>query len=304
MIDFRYHLVSLMAVLVALTIGVILGAGPLQGPLSDSLTGQVNKLTERQAELTEQNETLKNQVSQGEKFIDSSSALTVDGTLRDVPVAVVRTSDASDAAVQDVVTLLGEAGAKVQGQAKLETAWFADDSSSARTSLAKQLTGHLGDAVNAQSSTAEVLAQGLLTSLTTADDNTQPVRDLLSGGDTKFVTFSGNGGAQALVLVTGTNSDMGMATGADKDKDMELATAQVIGKAAGSGVVLGDATVDKDFVAQVRHGSVSVTTVDSIATARGRTSVPLALAAARSGKSAAFGTGIGATKDVPEVSRS
>ena len=33
MIDFRYHLVSLIAVFMALAVGVVLGAGPLQGTL-------------------------------------------------------------------------------------------------------------------------------------------------------------------------------------------------------------------------------------------------------------------------------
>ncbi|MBF0972903.1 MAG: copper transporter, partial [Actinomyces graevenitzii] len=40
-IDFRYHLVSLIAVFMALAVGVVLGAGPLQGTLGSALSDQV-----------------------------------------------------------------------------------------------------------------------------------------------------------------------------------------------------------------------------------------------------------------------
>ncbi|MDU5317282.1 MAG: copper transporter, partial [Varibaculum cambriense] len=68
MIDFRYHLVSLMAVLVALTMGVVLGAGPLQGKISDTLSGQVTALSKQQAELREANEDLVKQANNSNEY--------------------------------------------------------------------------------------------------------------------------------------------------------------------------------------------------------------------------------------------
>ncbi|MDU2059289.1 MAG: copper transporter, partial [Dermabacter sp.] len=38
MIDFRYHLVSLVAVFLALAIGIVLGAGPLRDGVGQTLT--------------------------------------------------------------------------------------------------------------------------------------------------------------------------------------------------------------------------------------------------------------------------
>ena len=38
MIDFRYHLVSLAAVLIALSIGIVLGAGPLNDNIGSTLS--------------------------------------------------------------------------------------------------------------------------------------------------------------------------------------------------------------------------------------------------------------------------
>ena len=46
MIDFRYHLVSLISVFIALAVGIALGAGPLKETIGDTLTGQVSQLRE------------------------------------------------------------------------------------------------------------------------------------------------------------------------------------------------------------------------------------------------------------------
>ena len=44
MIDFRYHLVSLVSVFLALAVGIVLGAGPLKEPIGESLQSQVDAL--------------------------------------------------------------------------------------------------------------------------------------------------------------------------------------------------------------------------------------------------------------------
>ena len=51
MIDFRYHLVSLISVFLALAVGIVLGAGPLKEAIGDTLTGEVDKLRARAADL-------------------------------------------------------------------------------------------------------------------------------------------------------------------------------------------------------------------------------------------------------------
>ena len=51
MIDFRYHLVSLASVLIALAIGIVLGAGPLKEGISESLNSQVVQLRKEKTDL-------------------------------------------------------------------------------------------------------------------------------------------------------------------------------------------------------------------------------------------------------------
>ena len=43
MIDFRYHLVSIVSIFLALAVGIVLGAGPLQGQIGDTLTAEITR---------------------------------------------------------------------------------------------------------------------------------------------------------------------------------------------------------------------------------------------------------------------
>ena len=64
-IDFRYHLVSIISVFLALAVGIVLGAGPLQANLGNQLSDQVAALrTEKQA--------LNDKLTTSEKLVDAS----------------------------------------------------------------------------------------------------------------------------------------------------------------------------------------------------------------------------------------
>ena len=51
MIDFRYHLVSIVSIFLALAVGIVLGAGPLKGDLGARLTQETTALRTDKAEL-------------------------------------------------------------------------------------------------------------------------------------------------------------------------------------------------------------------------------------------------------------
>lgn len=113
MIDFRYHLVSLMAVLVALTMGVVLGAGPLQGKISDTLSGQVTALSKQQTELRQANEDLVKQANSSNEYIGVLGRKVTPGTMTGRKVAVVRMPGVSDEAVNGINAQLKMAGAAI-----------------------------------------------------------------------------------------------------------------------------------------------------------------------------------------------
>ena len=51
MIDFRYHLVSIIAVFFALAAGIVLGAGTFDEAADQALTSQVSDLRDRNQDL-------------------------------------------------------------------------------------------------------------------------------------------------------------------------------------------------------------------------------------------------------------
>jgi len=50
-INFRYHVVSLAAVFLALAIGLVVGTAAANGPLAENLNDQVNKITNEKQQL-------------------------------------------------------------------------------------------------------------------------------------------------------------------------------------------------------------------------------------------------------------
>ena len=55
MVNFRYHIVSLTAVFVALCLGVVLGAGPLQSRISSGLASKATTASSNEALVQAQN---------------------------------------------------------------------------------------------------------------------------------------------------------------------------------------------------------------------------------------------------------
>jgi hypothetical protein len=50
-IDFRYHVVSIVAVFIALAVGIVLGSGPLKDDISGFLEDRTEQLAQEKVEL-------------------------------------------------------------------------------------------------------------------------------------------------------------------------------------------------------------------------------------------------------------
>ncbi|WP_192796530.1 copper transporter [Serinicoccus kebangsaanensis] len=89
MIDFRYHLVSLVAVFIALAIGIVLGAGPLREGISETLDDEVAQLRTERAELRGQLEVQSRHATAKDEAVDLLSPRGVAGTLNGTRIATV-----------------------------------------------------------------------------------------------------------------------------------------------------------------------------------------------------------------------
>jgi len=116
MVDFRYHLVSIIAVFLALAVGIVVGTAALNGPVLDSLRGSITRLTEDKRTLESDVDTLRGEVQASDDFALEIAPALVRGSLSGERVLLVVTPETPADLTERLVPLLVEAGASVTGQ--------------------------------------------------------------------------------------------------------------------------------------------------------------------------------------------
>lgn len=119
MVDFRYHLVSIIAVFLALAVGIVLGTTTINGPLLDKLNNGVSSLTKDRDTVRSANDQLNKRVSNQTKFAKSVLPFVVTGRLAHEQVVVVTAPDASGDARDGTMRALVAAGATIAGRVAL-----------------------------------------------------------------------------------------------------------------------------------------------------------------------------------------
>jgi hypothetical protein len=118
MSDWRYHVASLSAVLLALAVGLLVG-GIYLSNLPTRLEGRLRSLEEQQRLRAEENRQLRQELEQWEYALDRSQSLyeklgvrLPQDLLKETKIAIIQTSDSSNA-VEPVRRSLQQAGAQV-----------------------------------------------------------------------------------------------------------------------------------------------------------------------------------------------
>lgn len=127
MINLRYHVVSLVAVFLALALGVLIGTTVLEEGVVDVLEGERNSLAGHRDRLLEQNQALGDELQLWESFGDTIIPDLIAGRLRGVPVVVLLQDQASDAVRDGVNEALNDAGAVVAGRIGFTDRWELPD---------------------------------------------------------------------------------------------------------------------------------------------------------------------------------
>lgn len=119
MISFRFHLVSLVAIFLALGLGVLTGTTVLNRGIVDQLERQTDQLAAQSAELRESVQRLEAQQSEWIQFGQAVEGALIDGRLEDIEVVLV-TQEGTDRAVLDRARdALASAGATIRMQLSL-----------------------------------------------------------------------------------------------------------------------------------------------------------------------------------------
>jgi len=167
MIDFRYHLVSIVAVFLALSLGLLLGSTALAGPVQRGLNG-LSKAEQRQiSNLLQQKGQLQGQINSENQFALANAPAMLHDVLTGQRVALVLAPGAPGSVTSGVEQALRTAGAKVTGTLQLDPSFF--DTSAAAGQKLSQIAAQYAQTAGvtligtAQAQASELLARVIMT---------------------------------------------------------------------------------------------------------------------------------------------
>jgi Copper transport outer membrane protein, MctB len=160
-IDFRYHLVSIIAVFLALAIGIVVGSTALQPAVQDTLSKAEQRVQHQIGSVTKENTTLSHQLKLDQQFAQAGADPLVSHLLTGQSVVLVLAPGADSQVVSGVTGAVQDAGGTVTGQVTLQPQ-FLNDSESTEGELAQlsqTLAGNTGLTLSPQSSGGPVSGQ-------------------------------------------------------------------------------------------------------------------------------------------------
>jgi len=237
-IDFRYHLVSIVAIFLALAIGIVLGTTALNGPVTSGLQKSLTSLSGDANNLHTQNAALNQQLNGANSFAQAAAPQLLKRLLDGQRVVLIGAPGASSEVEHGVTVALQQAGATISGQVQLQDKFF--DTSATTLSYVDQLSQDVKPADltladgTPQLRAAKVLARAIVTSTAPAleDPAGQAILSAFAGGG--FLSASGTPAQRATlaVVITPANPLTGPNAGAANQALTAVATAVNAGSAA------------------------------------------------------------------------
>lgn len=284
MISFRTHVVTLVAVFLALAIGVVLGGGPLS---------EIGRGSENAEALQADADRARAEAEFGERFATDASSALYTRKLEGREIALVTMPGADSSLVEAITEEIDGAGGQVVVTQALGSSLVNTSEKSLVDTLGSQLMTQLPNGiVSADASTYERAGQLIGYTLATPGEETvdrsaesEAVADGLKGANLVPEVATGDGRAPLVLVVQG---DEVTGDGADA-----IVGGIIRGLAVKSrGVVFAGRTSDEDSqLARLREGDAlgDASSVDGLETAAGRVATVLALGRAYDTQGGAFG---------------
>ncbi|RKN37947.1 copper transporter [Micromonospora endolithica] len=313
MINFRYHVVSLTAVFLALAIGLVVGTAALNGPVADSLKERVNGLSNQNQLMRQQVNDMQEELAREEEFAAEIAEVVLPGKLTGKRVLVV-SLPTGRAHTENVVKMLQLAGADVTGRIDLQDKFIDPDNSNDLLELAVNAarptsapTGDLPGNGHGVETSSALLANVLLDRAPGATPVSEADRRAVLAAYTNanYLTTEDKvtAAAEAVVVVSGqpyVDKDAG-----PKDESVVKVAEQF--DRTGAIVVAGTGSAGGNLVAVVRGDPVlaqTISTVDNANTVQGQLVTSLALVQQVNDKKAGqYGVGDNASSLLPRLPR-
>jgi hypothetical protein len=323
-IDFRYHLVSIVAVFLALAIGIVLGSTELQGPTYNFLSHTTAKLQNQLDQASSQRDAAQQQVSEDELYAQAVEPAVLRDLLTGQRLLIVTEPGAQSSVVSGIMTAASDAGAKVTGQINLASKFF-DTSGTTQDSLntttqavAQTANITLNTSATYQQQAAQLIASEILTTSAGSTSAGSPGSQSAGGdqavnagtmlqayAESQFLSTTGQPATPATLAIVVTPQNAPSDGNADQLDQVLIPVVQELAAKSSATVVVGSSSGSGagSPIAVLRSNNVSnqVSTVDDADLVSGQTVAIQALAARlTTGKVGSYGfTANGATAIAP-----
>lgn len=333
MIDFRYHLVSVIAVFLALTVGLVLGTTMLQDPLLSTLQSETSALRDQSEDLRTERDVADRVNAGADQLAEAVSEDMLEDRLAGLGVAVVASPGADAEMAQALAGRVEQAGGEVVGRVQITEAFLDGGNATFVDELALQIAREPDDLTGGphEKAAAEL---GRALSASEEDEGTGPVEGSRARADDKADTGADEGEGSherdgydpeavleaftegGLITVEGEPADASDAVlllapaggGASEGQDPEAANAVLttiattLHEELEAAVVAGDGPSARGtgMLAQARAADAAFATVDLAGRPMGEIITALALAEDLEGEAGAYGVGEGVQGFLPD----
>jgi hypothetical protein len=314
-IDFRYHVVSIVAVFLALALGLFIGGTSLRGTFANDITNRTDQVFNNNKRLEGEVSSLQAQLNDQQQFETATEPYILRSALAGHSVVVVSAPGVDDGTRKNVLDALETAGATVSGDVRLQDGLFDPQQ---RTFL-ETLVGRLAvPGRNTPTGTGAQQAMTLLAEVLGIRPQSTPISPsaasrVLSGYvDGKLITVNGGvarSGSLALLLAPPPPSGTPDPKATQSQNDLLLDLARALDRNAVGAVLAGPASsADTAGLLQVARDDKdltdSVSTIDGVDLPSGVIATVLALAEQADGRAGNYGSEGGAQAPLPTPSPS
>lgn len=322
MINFRYHLVSLIAVFLALALGIALGASVVDRAIVKELNRKISSVTKDKRKTDALNGQLRDEINRDDRVLASLVPAAVQGRLTDRPVAVFAVRGVDSKPVKDLVDALQLAGADAPAVIWLEDKWALPDDATRQvlaTALGISVSSDLRDvalrtlARRVLHPAAALAGTGPSSTTTTTSPRDRDVLATLADAGFVSVERAGAGGRDDITDLGGVGADAIVAVG-DGAHVVDPALLGAFATAFDTvGVPLTAVEVDRTSTDPAVRGTAldavrgdgtlaaRISTVDDAEQPAGRIATVLALSALEAGRVGHYGYGRGANAPTPDL---
>ncbi len=303
MISFRYHLVSVIGIFLAIALGVVVGTTALNGAVVGDLRRQVTDLKRTNDDAAAQNRALQGQAGNADSLAEAFGPKIAARKLANLRVVLIGAPGATAVMKDAVSAQIAAAGGKVVGRVQLTKDFTDAKRGSEIRSLATTGAHPIGLQLP-NTDDAGRLAGSLLGYVLFSHGQATDLTQVLAGFSTlNMIKTEGSDIAPGKAVVLLAPGTLGKDDPAGK---ILLSAVTEFGGAGGPTVVAGDSASASDggLIALIRATEVAkkaVSTVDDVNSALGQLSVVLATADTVAGHKGHFGTTAGADALVPDA---